>query len=340
MSTVQVCARCAARWPVVGGPAQWCPRCHGVLLSPTDPARPEPPNLRNFRWVARRPGAATSRVRPARTPAQPGPPSYREIPRWGLRDVPPAPDREPVAGRREQLAELAPALLSAAAALFALAALAELFRYGLLLRNRSTLIGPGLLAVSDGLVSAAGLLAPIVGVCAAVATVAWLVGARRHAFANRGHVDPRRPSTLALGCLVPVVNLAMPGVFLTELDEPDPQTRKLFRVWWVTWACGGVLFVVNLWWRTRDSLQAQADGVLLAAVTDLVAVAVAVLTLLVIHRAEGLSPTGKQRELTRWLVAVPESAKPATPAGIPGTPETPEPAENAGTPERVEAGAQ
>ena len=35
MSAVQVCVRCAARWPVVGAPAQWCPGCRGVLLSPT-----------------------------------------------------------------------------------------------------------------------------------------------------------------------------------------------------------------------------------------------------------------------------------------------------------------
>ncbi|MFC7450018.1 DUF4328 domain-containing protein [Rhodococcus daqingensis] len=314
MSTIQVCARCAARWPVVGGPAQWCPRCHGVLLSPTDPTRPEPPNQRNFRWVARRPGAVSSRNRPARPPVEPGPPSYREIPRWGLRDVPPTPDPEPGPGRGEQLAELAPALLSGAAVLFGVGALAELFRYGLLLRNRTTLIGPGLLAVSDGLVAAAGLLAPVVAVCAAVAAVAWLVGARRRAFAGRGQLDPRTPSVLAVGCLVPVVNLAMPGVFLTELDERDPQTRKLIQVWWCAWVAGGALFAVNLLWRTRDSLQAQADGVLLAAVSDLVAVAVAVLTLLVIRRVDGLGPTGRPRELTRWLVAIPE---PATPVPAP-----------------------
>ncbi|MFD4182966.1 DUF4328 domain-containing protein, partial [Rhodococcus sp. NPDC058514] len=190
MSTVQVCARCAARWPVVGGPAQWCPRCHGVLLSPTDPNRPEPPSRRNFRWVARTPGQPSSRVRPSRPPRGPTPPAYREIPRWGLLDVPPASASEPEPGRRERLAELAPALLAAAAVLFGLGALAELFRYALLLRNRTTLIGPGLLAVSDGLVAAAGLLAPVVAVCAAVAVVAWLVGARRPA-----HARPPPPET-------------------------------------------------------------------------------------------------------------------------------------------------
>ncbi|MFC4606155.1 DUF4328 domain-containing protein [Rhodococcus kronopolitis] len=305
MSAVQVCARCAARWPVVGGPAQWCPRCHGVLLSPTDPARPEPPSRRNFRWVARRPGASPRRSGPdAGTPtAAAGPPSYREMPRWGLLDPPPAEaDDDDEYGPPERLADLAPTLLTAAAVLFAVGALAELFRYALLLRNRSTLISPTVLAVSDGLVGAAGTMAPMVALAAAAASVAWLLRARAAHYAAAGRSDPRRQAAVVAGCLVPVLNLVFPGVYLHELDERNTKTRNLIRLWWALWVGGGLLAAVNLLWRSQDSVQARADGVLLAAAGNLVAVAVAVLTLLVIRRVDGLALTGRPRDRTRWVL--------------------------------------
>lgn len=55
MSVIQVCARCAGRWPVLGAPAQWCPRCHGVLLAPIRTEQQLSPDQRGFRWVARPP---------------------------------------------------------------------------------------------------------------------------------------------------------------------------------------------------------------------------------------------------------------------------------------------
>ncbi|MFE3290689.1 DUF4328 domain-containing protein [Rhodococcus sp. NPDC059234] len=302
MAAVQMCARCGASWPVRTAPGQWCPGCHGVLLSPTDPSRPEPRSRRNFRWVARRPGGrivSAGRGAPGPSPT----PSYREMPRWGLLDPPPEADGEPASSRTERLAELAPTLLVATAVLFAVGALAELIRYALLVRNRTSLISPTVLAVSDALVSTAGVMAPVVAVCAAAASASWLVGARAAAFARTGRTDPRRPAELILGCLVPVVNLVLPGLYLAELGESDAKTRNLIRLWWATWVVGGALLVLNLALRSHDSLQARANAVLIAALTDLVAATVAGLTLAVMRRVDGLGLAGRPRELTRWVVA-------------------------------------
>ncbi|GAA4484636.1 hypothetical protein GCM10023094_38190 [Rhodococcus olei] len=271
-------------------------------MSPTAPGRLEPTARRNFRWVARRPGVVAA---PATEPASGDDPtpSYQQVPRWGLVDPAPADLSEPRPTRTQQLAELAPTLLVASAGLFLAGALAELFRYGLLLYNRTTLISPAVLAVSDSLVFTFGVLAPLVAFAAAAASVAWLLDARRAAWARIGRVDPRSSAAVAFGCLVPVANLVWPGVFLTELAGVEPRIRRVVRLWWSTWVAGGVLLVVSLAWRSHDSLQARANGVVLAMIVDLVAVGIAVLTLVVMRRVDRLDLGGRPRSRNRWVVA-------------------------------------
>ncbi|RDI16261.1 uncharacterized protein DUF4328 [Rhodococcus sp. AG1013] len=306
MSVVQVCARCASRWPVAGSPAQWCPRCGGVLLSPVDTARPAPAAGRNFRWVARSPYPPLGRRRPA--PRRLGPtPRYTQVPRWGLLDPPP-PEPDDRAPRTEVAADLAPTLLACTAIVFALAAVSEAFRYALLVFNRVRLVDPVTLAVSDAAVWATQVSAPLVALAAAVTTVCRLVVTRRDVFAARTLADPRTPRSLALGVLVPVVNLVMPGVYLTEIAGDDRRTRTVVRIWWATWAANGVLVAIGLLWRNQDSLQAQADSVVLAAITAAVGAATAVLTLYVIRCFDGLDLFGRPRRVTRWVNA-PQSEK-------------------------------
>jgi len=308
MSVVQVCARCASRWPVVGGPAQWCPRCQGVLLSPVDTDRPAPPAARNFRWVARSPYPPIARRR--REPRRLGPtPRYTQVPRWGLLDPPPEEPDDRLT-RIEAAADLAPTLLACTAIVFGLAALAEAFRYGLLVFNRVRLVDPLTLALSDSIVWATQLSAPLVALAAAVASVCRLVVTRRQVFAARGLADPRSPRSLAAGVLVPVVNLVMPGVYLTEIAGGDRRTLTAVRIWWAAWAADGLLVAVGLLWRGRDSLQAQADGVVLAAVTAAVAAATALLTLCVMRRFDGLDLLGRPQRTTRWI-NVPGTGQPA-----------------------------
>lgn len=310
MSTVvQPCARCGTRWAVQGTPMHWCPRCRGVLLSPGP--IDAPPQRRNYRWVARRPGRR-DRTRPAGFgQGSTATPRYTEIPRWGLHDRPAgvADGEQP-----RPLSVLArwvyPALL-ATAGLFGLAAVAELGRYLILLRNRTRLIEPVLLWFSDALVNTAALFALIMALVTAVAALGWLIEVRHAVFAAAGRRDPRSLRTLALGCLVPGVNLIWPGVFLSEVlaERSDPRPLHAVRIWWAVWGLGGLLAVAALFWRTADSLQAEADGVLFTALTDLAAAAVAVLTLWVVRTVEGRDLRGHDRLAHRWVVAV----DPATP---------------------------
>ena len=296
-SVVQVCSRCGAKWRVPGGPAQWCPRCNGTLLAPgADGPR------RTVRWVARRPDANV--VKPAAVPAPPvATPRYSYIPRWGFVDLPDYRQTEP----RSRLAVLgakAVPFLAAAAIMFVLAALAEAGRYGILLRNRTRLIDPTLLAVSDATVWATGVLAPLLAIVAAVACVGWLKAARQRAFQRLDRNDPRSTRTLALGCLVPVVNLVFPGVFLEEFTRTAlPRTRKIIRVWWCAWVFGAAIAVASVLWHFSGSLQGEADSVSFNAFADIVAACVALLTILVIRTIDGHDVLGRRRTPKRWTVA-------------------------------------
>ncbi|MEV4238602.1 DUF4328 domain-containing protein [Nocardia sp. NPDC049737] len=326
MSTaVQPCARCGARWAVQTTPMHWCPRCRGVLLSPAPIDAPA--ERRNYRWVARRPdqrGRKLSSGRP-RPPVET--PRYQQIPRWGLLD--PAVESAPAPQRPlDRLTNRAGVLLIATAAVFAVAACAELGRYLILLRNRTRLIPSWLLHISDAMVWLSALLGLTLGLITAIAMLGWLIETRRAAFAAVGRRDPRLARTLALGCLIPGVNLLWPGVFLTETVavRPAPRTLRAVRIWWVGWVLGAGCTVAALLWRTADTLQAKADSVLFTGFTDLVAAGVAVLTLWVQRSMSGRDLFGRTRIARRWVIAVDPAVpviEPVQPGG--GASKQPEP---------------
>lgn len=313
MSAFQVCARCSTRWPVGTRPAVWCPRCHGVLLSPVSTQAPAT-GQRNFKWVARKPRSKSSRpVR--RTPrVDTATPKYDEIPRWGLIDRPQTVlvQREP---RLQRWAGAASGLLFLVGALLGLAAVAEFFRYGILLYNRTRLVSQTTLVISDALVMFAGVATVVIGVAAAVAATCWLVDRRRIMFERAGARDPRSARSIFVGSLVPFLTLVLPGVFLTELVDvrgraDRDRLRVLVRVWWAAWVLNWALVLSASLWRLRDSLQAQADGVLFSAVVALVAAALALVTVHLMRRVDGLRWHGAARSApTRWVVAVPGAAK-------------------------------
>ncbi|MGN7135348.1 DUF4328 domain-containing protein [Rhodococcoides corynebacterioides] len=309
----QICARCRHRIDVGTRPLQWCPRCRGVLLSPVPVGASPGAVRRNFRWVATRPGGR----RPARRVAPPGPtPSYTEIPRWGLPTEVPPPVEVP--NRADRLADRAPRLLGAASVLFAAAAVAEFCRYGVLLVNRHRLIEPVVLALSDAAVWCLAVFATGVGIAAAVASVGWLRRARSDAYAAVGAADPRRSRTLYAGSLVPVVNLVMPGVFLTELarvSRHGPRLGPIVPWWWTVWIANWAMLAIATAFRFGDGIQAQANGVVAAALTDVVAAGLAAITLVVMRRAEDRTTRGDRRVPTRWVVAPPSSVGEPVDAG-------------------------
>lgn len=208
--------------------------------------------------------------------------------------------------RLEHYAPRAERLLLLTAWLFGAAALAEAVRYLVLLRNRTRLIDPTVLTVSDVLVWVCSVGAAVSALSSAVALAGWLVRLRRQTFARSGTADPRAPLTIAFGCLVPVVNLLWPGVHLTEVASAhdDPRLLRAVRIWWCAWAANGALVAAALLWRTADSLQVEADGVAFTALTDAVAAGVAVLTLSVVRLFDGRDLRGRARLAHRWVVTI------------------------------------
>jgi hypothetical protein len=303
VSAIQICARCSASWDVRGLPAQWCPKCFGALLDPVRTDQPlAPPEQRGFAWVAR--SAKRARRAPAQAADRPTP-SYDRNPAWTLDDRRAAAPVG-VSARRGRLVNLAAAaqqLLFAAAVAYGVAAIAELARYGVLLRNRNRLIHPALLLGSDVFVWVAQISAAALAIAAAVGCACQLIRLRRNACERAGVVDSRSSRSLLLGCLVPGVNLVMPGVFLMELAETerfrDIKAVNLIRVWWSVWIAEGALFAVGFAWRFQTGLQAKADGVVLAAITAAAAAATALLTREVLRRLE---PSGSQTQ-TRWVLS-------------------------------------
>ncbi|AYF74724.1 DUF4328 domain-containing protein [Nocardia yunnanensis] len=318
-AVVQPCARCGSRWAVQGKPLHWCPRCHGVLLSPAPVDAPA--DRRNYRWVARPPGRKTPAPQPVRRPAAPQTPRYHQIPRWGLQDRPPlaAPaPRRPLAA----LGDRVTTALYATAGVFVVAALAELGRYGILLRNRTRLIPSWLLWISDAAVTVSSIVAMAVALATAVTLVGWLAETRRAAYAAAGELDPRSARSLVLGCVIPVANLVWPGVFLTEAARlriaggADPRLLRAVRIWWAAWLLNALLVLVSVLYRFASTLQVRADGVLASMWTDLVAAGVAVASLGLVRAFAGLDLRGRPRVPRRWVIAT----TPAQPVIAPVSP--------------------
>lgn len=263
-----------------------------------------PPRLR---WEATPPPGAYPPPEPRRPARYLGPPAYRTPPRWGFpalawrwpTSVPgvgpaggdPAPsDRVRTRGR------LAVSALWTLAVVATLAAGAEVWRYALLVRSRTSALPRDVVTLSDTLVVTGSVLSLAAGAIAVTAAVLWLFPARVVAAAQAGYLPARPDWVLLPALLVPGVNLVLAGAIAAELEhaalrrpvDARPTPGGLLRAWWITAAAGGLLFAATVLWRFRDGVQAQADGVLLTAATDLAAAAVAVLTALVIARLSAL----------------------------------------------------
>jgi Domain of unknown function (DUF4328) len=299
---VEHCPRCGRP----AGANAFCPHC-GRYLAP-------------LTWVAT-PPASTAPPTPARPSRYTGPPRYRMIPRWGyppgpwsprgpLPPPPPPTPRDALTRARTTLGSLVPALW-ATATVAAVAAGAELWRYVLLLASRTDALPAGLVAASDALVMSAGTVAPILAVLAGVLLIVWSVRASRAAGDFAGVVPARSARAIVAGWLVPVLNLSVPGSVLAEIEhaalarppEQRPRPSPLLTTWWALWVADVVLFVIVALWSLRTTVQAQADGVVLHALLDLLAVATAGVTaVLAVRLTRLLTPSrGTHREV---LVAV------------------------------------
>jgi Domain of unknown function (DUF4328) len=294
-----------------------CPRCGHT----TDPAAgPFCPScgryLAMLQWVAEPPPSVTG----ARVPLRPvssrytGPPRYRQRPHGGFPALPWRPPGEPVTppAAPEQVARsqagVAVPLLWALAAVALLAAVAEVWRYVLLLQSRDGALSADTVAASDALVLAAGVGAVLLGLAAGGSLVAWTVQASVAAAARSGSRPSRSATDVALGWVVPGVNLAVPGSVFAEIEHgaldrpPDRRPRPSWsiRVWWALWALGVLTSALTLAWSRRSGVQAEADGVVLHALLDLLAAVTAGYTAVLVSRLTAL--LGPVREPRREVV--------------------------------------
>lgn len=217
------------------------------------------------------------------------------------------------------LAALAVPLLGLTALLVLFTAGGEIWRYTLLLDSRFDALPAGPLRASDALVVTGAVVSVLSSVLAGAVTLGWLVNANKVA-AKAAGVTPARPGwQLVIGTLLPGLNLVVPGGVLAELEHAalgqDPNRRpspsRLVIGWWLGWATGLVLAGITLLWNLRDGVQARADGVLLHVATDLVAVLVAVTTIVVVKRLTRLlSPVRLSQARRMVVVRVPGGSGP------------------------------
>lgn len=286
------------------------------------------------RWVASPP--PTAAPAPPRATAAGPTPRYRVVPRWGLHDDGPGhpltraeADGSTELERAVGTAQVLQVLLAALVLTGAAGAVAEVVRYVVALRGRTELLSAGLVSTSDAAVVTTGLLAPVFALAAAVVAARWLVRARRLAARARGLRDTRRAPAVVAGVLVPVVDLLLAPARLAELEQwldraadlgERPRPSRLLLGWWGSWVLSQVLVAVALAVRVwGDSVQAQADSIVVAAWSDLVAAVCAALTVLLLRRwtaaLQGTVPG--RRDPRRWVASVPTRPAPPAPAGGP-----------------------
>lgn len=206
-------------------------------------------------------------------------------------------------------------MLVAAMVVLGVAAFAHLVRYVLLLINRSILLHP-LIAIGGVLIGLlASLLAIAIVVLAVVALVRWLIARRAARYAEHDEVDPRSPTTLWLGCLVPGVNLVMAPVFVWELAALEGRLshlRRVIVVWWIVWVLSAIVAVLSMASTVYvtffgGTAQNIADNTVTAIVGYLLGLAAFLLTAKVFAGFEG-SGTTAQPSVRRWVVVEPDTS--------------------------------
>ncbi|GAA4981012.1 hypothetical protein GCM10025792_28960 [Pseudonocardia tropica] len=308
------CPRCGRTAPPGGG--AFCPWC-GRYLAALD-------------WVATTPGGPAAEPT-ARRDRYTGPPRYRAVPRWGLPVGPwrivPVPGEgplRPVDRARALAAQLVP-VLWVVVVVSGVAAVAEVWRYVLLLFSRSDALSPEAVGVSDALVWFGGWSSVVATIAAGVLTLSWSLWTYRAAADRAGTRAWRSRRWVVAGWVVPGWNLVAPGSLLAEtehaaLDLPPerrPSPSRELLIWWALWMACVVLGAVVLVWRFRTGTQALADGVVLHAWADVLAAVTAWRTIRVVRLLTALLATRAQgpRQVLVSATAGTAGAEPAVPVG-------------------------
>ena len=203
----------------------------------------------------------------------------------------------------------------AATAIFAVAAVAHMLRYVLLLVNRTMLLPPWVAVPGVLMGVLASLAAGVTVVIVTVVMTSWLIGSRAAAYGEYGRDDPRPAWMLWAGCLIPLISLFWAPVFLIELAHvqgAEDRQRKTITAWWVAWAFSTLTAVWAIWTRWATEPQAVADN----TVTMVVAYLAGTGTLLLLWRMfDGFVGKQVQRPQHRWVVVAEHTADSENPVG-------------------------
>ncbi|MBN9610680.1 MAG: DUF4328 domain-containing protein [Actinobacteria bacterium] len=284
--------------------------------------------MSDTRWVAHPPPGLgpQPRVRRLRWPYS-GPPSYgRAHPTWGFPPVARLrggrPDGESIVAPRATGLAAAAVLCCGTAFAACAAAVAETWRYALLLRGRTLVLGAAEVRASDLAVQFGGALALLLGLAAAVA-VTGAVGSLARAAAYRGgRLPPRSAEQIAARLLVPGWNLYGAGQVLVETfrlvhgsgspgaaddGRVPPPARRLLIAWWAAWWANGVIAVAALAISFGTSNQLRADAVQWHIAVDVAAAVVAALSTAVLLSLRRAWRGRSVRRYRDWNVAPPRS---------------------------------
>ncbi len=268
------------------------------------PAAGQARSSRGYRWIAVRPGPAP---KPRRHQPPLGPtPHYDHIPRWGLIDE----LIEPVPGQADgpELAYRGPsdAVVRTVAALtmvaLGAAALMHVVRYILLLINRTVLLNPWVAIAGSWLGVAAGVVALFAVLAVAIVFTNWLIARRSAVYHRAGTTEPRRRWVLWVGCLVPVVNMFLAPVFVTEMATAENRMSTLRRpigIWWSIWAVSGLVVAWSVFGMFATDPQGIADSTEVTVIAYLMGMLALAMVLRVYHAFERTQADAPPQ---RWVI--------------------------------------
>jgi hypothetical protein len=279
----------------------------GLGSPPTGGGRSHRPPA-GYRWIAVRPGAPPQ---PRRHKRPLGPtPRYASIPRWGLVDHFEAPELQAAPPRTGPSAAMVRATLLATIVVLGVAALVHVVRYALLIVNRTVLLNKVVAFAATWLGVLASVIALFMVVASVVVLANWLIARRAAAFEHHGRNDPRRPSALRAGCLVPLVNLFWAPVYVIELAgvEERDGLRRPIAVWWIVWFFSTAVSIFSIATSFTQDPQGIADNTVTTIVAYLLALATLRLALKVFL---GFERQPVERTAKRWVMVRDDDNNPA-----------------------------
>jgi hypothetical protein len=219
-----------------------------------------------------------------------------------------------VAARTGPSSAMVRTTLIATMAVLGAAALVHVVRYALLIVNRTVLLNKVVAFAATWLGVAISVIALFMVVASAIVLTNWLIARRAAAFGHHRRDDPRSPSALRLGCLVPLVNLLWAPVYVIELagvEERLSRLRRSILVWWLVWVLATAVSIFSIATSFTQDAQGIADNTVTTIVAYLLGLAALLLAMKVFL---GFDRQPVERPAKRWVIVRDDQKDQAEPA--------------------------